>query len=690
MYHLRQYIIPLLCLISLSGRAQAGALISLTTASGHPGDEVEVTVSISGAEGATAIQLQIPLSSSLAFVEGSAALDRSLATESHSLSTSQSNGILKLYVYSLSLETFKAAAGPLLSFRLKLGKEPNTYLLTPEAVISRPDGSALETTVSSGDITVLSPKIQLSAKAIHFGSVPIRSTYQQPLLVANVGNEPLAITDIVSPNSLFSVNPSTLTLPAGGQQSITISYAPTQYGSDSGTIFINSNAVNGTQRVSVDASPYSVNILSLADVSGHSDEEVTLHVNLQNMESIVAAQCRISLPEGVTYVEESAQISGARSSGHQISAHTSDGWTDFYLHSSSNSAFQGSDGELFTFRLKLGTTGGTYPLGLSNVLLSNVDGRDMTSSTVDASLRIAAPRLQCDAALDFGEVPMEEIATRSFTIHNTGELPLSIQRIEFSNPAFHLQENNELSAIEAGEACDITICFDPDGEQQVEATMQLYSNDPDNRMSVVRLNACSYPTNQLLLDGAPSDDQTESYILDINLKNSSPIVAIQFDIHWIEGMATASGLITLSQRAKDHQVALSRVDDTTFRVFVYSTENAAIAPSDGSLLSIIYNKVSSDVDYNLSTIRVDNVILSTLEEQNRASSATDSLLVCALMGDANGDGSVSVTDVVCIVDYLLQRQPSPFIREQADVNQDGEISISDIVEVIHLIMQQKN
>ena len=96
------------------------------------------------------------------------------------------------------------------------------------------------------------------------------------------------------------------------------------------------------------------------------------------------------------------------------------------------------------------------------------------------------------------------------------------------------------------------------------------------------------------------------------------------------------------------------------------------------------------MDYTLSTILVDNVILSTLEEQNRASSATDSLLVCALMGDANGDGSVSVTDVVCIVDYLLQRQPSPFIREQADVNQDGEISISDIVEVIHLIMQQNN
>ena len=690
MHHLQRYIIVLLCLISLSGRVQAEAVVSLSTASGHPGDEVEVTVSLSGAQSATAIQIQIPLSSSLTYVEGSASLDGSLTTGSHSISASQSNGILKLYVYSLSLETFKVAAGPLLSFRLKLGNEPNSYVLTPDAVISAPDGSSIDASSSPCSITVFSPKIQLSSKTIHFGSVPIRSTYEEQLLVNNIGNEPLIVSDIVSSLTLFSVNPSTFTIAAGGQQAITISYEPTQYGSESGTILINSNAVNGTQRVSVDASPYSVNILSLADVSGHSDEEVTLHVNLQNMEPIIATQCRISLPEGVTYVEGSAQLSGARSSDHQITAHTSSGWVDFYLHSNSNSAFQGSDGELFTFRLKLGTTGGTYPLGLSNVLLSNVDGRDMTSSTVDASLRIAAPRLQCNASLDFGDVPMEGGATRSFVIHNTGELPLSLLRVEFSAPAFYLPADSPLPTIEVGDSCELTICFEPDGEQQVEATMQLYSNDPDNRMNVVSLKACSYPTNQLSLDGTPGDDPAESYMLDISLKNSTPIVAIQFDIHWIEGMATAADLITLSQRAKDHQVALSGVDETTFRVFVYSTENATIAPADGSLLSIIYNKVSSEVDYNLSTILVDNVILSTLEEQNRASSATASFLVCALMGDANGDGSVSVTDVVCIVDYLLQRQPSPFIREQADVNQDGEISISDIVEVIHLIMQQKN
>ena len=690
MFHVERYFTILLCLMFLPGRAHAGADISLSTGSGHPGDEVEVTVTLSGMQNVTAVQIEIPLTTTLNYIEGSVTLDGSMATHSHTVSASQSTGRLKIYVYSLSLETFKGNAGPLLTFRLSLGKEPGTYELTPNAILSQPDGSSVAANVIPGNLIVYSPKIQLSSTAIHFGSVPIRSSYEEQLLVTNLGNEPLIVSGITSSLSLFSVSPSTFTLPAGSQQPITIFYAPSQYGIDNGNITINSNAVNGAQRISVDASPYSVNILSLADASGLSDEEATLHVNLQNMEPIVATQCRITLPVGVTFVEGSTQLNSSRSANHQITTHAANDWVDFYLHSSNNVALLGNEGELYTFRVKLGATGGTYPLVLSNVLLSNLDGKDMTSSVADASLRIAAPRLESDTTLDFGEVPMEDVAKRYLTIHNTGEQPLNIQRIEFSNPAFHLSASTTLPTIQPGDSRELTIFFEPNGEQQIDATMQIYCNDPDNRMHVVNLKACSYPTNQLSLEGHPAGDQSEDYVLNINLQNSTPIVAAQFDIHWIADMSTATELLTLSLRSTNHQIALNRVDETTFRVFIYSADNAAILPGDGPLLSIIYNKVSPEVDYNLSTILVDNIVLSSKEELNRASSVTSSLLVGGLMGDANGNGSVTVTDVVSIVEHLLQRQPSPFIHEQADVNMDGEITIIDIVEVINLIMHQNH
>jgi len=41
-------------------------------------------------------------------------------------------------------------------------------------------------------------------------------------------------------------------------------------------------------------------------------------------------------------------------------------------------------------------------------------------------------------------------------------------------------------------------------------------------------------------------------------------------------------------------------------------------------------------------------------------------------GDANGDLSVTVLDITCIISYILEHDPQPFLFEAADVNYDGE------------------
>ena len=697
---LKQYAFATLCLLLLlTSQMQAQTVVSLTSGSGHPGDEVEVDVALTGVASVTALQIHIPLGTSLTYVDGSAKLSADLATDSHVLSVSQSGETLKIYVHSVSLKTFKASSGSLLSFRLLLGKDPGTYDLTPAPILSNPQGTTVDCTVNKGQITILGPKIQLSSDAIHFGRVPIRGTYTENIVIKNIGNEPLTINSSTYQcsfeNSQLSIVNCQfpLTLAAGSQQNLTITYAPVQYGEEHGTIQLISNATNGNQRIDVDAEPYSVNILSLNNVSGKSDDEVIVYTYLQNMESIVAAQCCLTLPTGVTYVEGSAQLNASRANGHQLSTSASDGQVSFYIHSSANAALKGSEGELFTFRLRLGSSGGTYQLTLSNVILSNIEGMDMTSSYESSTLRIAAPRLECADKLDFGDVPMEEVATRTFTINNTGETALTISRIVFSSTEFFLASsletlNSQLSTLNS---CDLMVSYEPDGEQQLETTMQIYSNDPDNPMTVVALKAQSYPSNSLSVNAKKTDDETGSYDVTINMQNSSPIVALQFDIHWVGGMTTNESLLKLSSRTSNHQVALTKVDNTTYRVFIYSNTNAPIISGEGSLLSIFYNKESEQVLYEPTTILIDNVILSTLEEQNRASSITTSLVIEAegLRGDANGDGNVTVTDVVSIVEYLQERQPAAFVRPLADVDEDGEITITDIVGVINLIMNNQ-
>jgi len=58
-----------------------------------------------------------------------------------------------------------------------------------------------------------------------------------------------------------------------------------------------------------------------------------------------------------------------------------------------------------------------------------------------------------------------------------------------------------------------------------------------------------------------------------------------------------------------------------------------------------------------------------------------------LPGDANGDGTVNVTDVVVTVDYILGKNPSPFYFDAANVVAgDGEVNVTDVVAIVDIIL----
>ena len=56
------------------------------------------------------------------------------------------------------------------------------------------------------------------------------------------------------------------------------------------------------------------------------------------------------------------------------------------------------------------------------------------------------------------------------------------------------------------------------------------------------------------------------------------------------------------------------------------------------------------------------------------------------MGDVNTDGFVDVTDVVCIIDNILEKYSDNFDASLADVNGDNEINVTDVVMVIESIL----
>ena len=60
--------------------------------------------------------------------------------------------------------------------------------------------------------------------------------------------------------------------------------------------------------------------------------------------------------------------------------------------------------------------------------------------------------------------------------------------------------------------------------------------------------------------------------------------------------------------------------------------------------------------------------------------------VTFLRGDVNGDGSVNISDVTALIDYLLTGNASEISMSGVDTNQDGSINISDVTALIdHLL-----
>lgn len=58
-----------------------------------------------------------------------------------------------------------------------------------------------------------------------------------------------------------------------------------------------------------------------------------------------------------------------------------------------------------------------------------------------------------------------------------------------------------------------------------------------------------------------------------------------------------------------------------------------------------------------------------------------------LMGDANNDSNVDVNDVMTVVNYILEKDPYPFVLENADVNADGVVDVRDIFNIVNIIFR---
>ena len=185
-------------------------------------------------------------------------------------------------------------------------------------------------------------------------------------------------------------------------------------------------------------------------------------------------------------------------------------------------------------------------------------------------------------------------------------------------------------------------------------------------------------------------------VLSVLLTDEETIMGFQFDLLLPEGVTVAEDdgklMAALTGNAVNtHSISSSKVGEGQYRFVVTPQGSRAISNSDGGGMSISID-VADDVATGIYTMTISDIEMTVRKAGNvfediHPKNSTATLTVAeATMGDVNGDGRVSVTDVISMNSYILEEEPAQFIRKVADLNGDGKVTITDIVQVIDIIL----
>jgi len=110
-----------------------------------------------------------------------------------------------------------------------------------------------------------------------------------------------------------------------------------------------------------------------------------------------------------------------------------------------------------------------------------------------------------------------------------------------------------------------------------------------------------------------------------------------------------------------------------YQEWTWTTSNASVATVDSRGMVTAIAKGSAEI-----VLTSDNGLTAKCTVNVNGSNV--------LLGDANSDGLVNVTDIVEIVNSILGHPSAKFDPIAADVNNDGVINVTDIVSVVNIIL----
>ena len=202
------------------------------------------------------------------------------------------------------------------------------------------------------------------------------------------------------------------------------------------------------------------------------------------------------------------------------------------------------------------------------------------------------------------------------------------------------------------------------------------------------------PNRLLLQQEITVESGMKQVVVPILLENTNSIAGYQCDLYLPDGFSVSTDeygdyMVEMERTtARRHNVDMRRLDNGCLRILCSSMTNATFSGNSGTVLTITLD-ISDAVSAGEYVVDLKNVVMTDPQATRYTSSDTKSVITIPsfTIGDVNGDGSISVTDVGMMISFILGQNPVGFNEDAADLNGDGTISVTDVGALITKILQ---
>ncbi|MGO4819779.1 Ig-like domain-containing protein, partial [Flavobacterium sp. W22_SRS_FP1] len=429
------------------------------------------------------------------------------------------------------------------------------------------------------------------------------------------------------------------------------------------------------------------NSISISNSSGVNNTEIEIAVLIDNAQTFTGFQFDITLPTNISYIANSIIIAN-RAVNHTISTSVINGTTLRILaYSPTNTNFIGTSGEIFKFRLKPNTLIATYPLNVTNGIISNISNGNIINNTVNGSLQVLANNesniISVGNAVGYNyseiEIPV--------LINNTQTLNAFQFDITLPNNIYYVENSIIQSNRFAGHSISVSvingstlrfIAFSTSNANFISSSGEIFkfklrlatvpgnypliisngiisnlldgnvlTNSTNGNLKVIQSNE----NNSLILSNVSGYNNTEIEI-SVIINNSQTSYGFQFDIALPNGIDFVANSIVTSSRLANQNIVVNNISPNIIR-FTTSSTNVNIIGNSGEVFKF---KLRPNTNPGTFPLEISNCMINNLNLGNVITNQTSAQLVVLpqnnintiTLGTVSGDNNSQITFPVSI------------------------------------------